>query len=88
MIILAGDIRGTTTSLALFERSAAGDLRELDGMTATSDSYPSPEDMLVAFVNNRARRVTVNSAAIGIAVGLKITIREEPGPGWSAFANP
>ena len=54
MVILAGDIGGTKSSLGLFERSATGELRKLDEKTVPTDSYPSPEDMMVAFVDNRA----------------------------------
>src|SRR5688500_7644403 len=67
MVILAGDIGGVKTSLALFERSVTGELRELDEMTVPTGSFPSPEDVMVAFVNKRAPRVRVDTAAIGIA---------------------
>jgi glucokinase len=67
MVILAGDIGPTQTSLALFERSAAGELRELDGKTVPTHSYPSPEDMMVAFLDNRGARLKIDTAAFGIA---------------------
>jgi glucokinase len=68
MIILAGDIGGTKSNLGLFERSdATGELRKLDEKTVPTNSFPSPEDMMVAFVNNRPNRVKLDSAAFGIA---------------------
>jgi glucokinase len=67
MIILAGDIGGTKSNLGLFERSATGELRKLDERTVPTNSYPSPEDMMVAFANNRADRLKVDTAAFGIA---------------------
>jgi glucokinase len=67
MIILAGDIGGTKTNLGLFEKSATGELRKLDEKTVPTNSYPSPEDMMVAFANNRSTRVAIDSAAFGIA---------------------
>ena len=68
MIILAGDIGGTKSNLGLFERSdATGELRKLDEKTVPTNSYPSPEDMMVAFVNNRPNKVKLDTAAFGIA---------------------
>ena len=56
MIILAGDIGGTKSNLGLFETSASGELRKLDEKTVPTNSFPSPEDMMVAFANNRPAR--------------------------------
>jgi glucokinase len=67
MIILAGDIGGTKSNLGLFERSVTGELRKLDEKTVPTNSYPSPEDMMVAFVDNRPNKVKVDAAAFGIA---------------------
>lgn len=68
MIILAGDIGGTKSNLGLFEQaSAGGDLKKLDEKTVPTHSFPSPEDMMVAFVNNRPSKVKIEAAAFGIA---------------------
>lgn len=69
MIILAGDIGGTKSNLGLFELPVArgGELVKLDEKSVPTNSFPSPEDMMVAFVNNRPNRITVDTAAFGIA---------------------
>jgi glucokinase len=67
MIILAGDIGGTKSNLGLFETSATGELRKVDEKTIPTNSFPSPEDMMVSFVNNRPKKVTIDTAAFGIA---------------------
>jgi glucokinase len=68
MIILAGDIGGTKSNLGLFERSdATGELIKLDEKSVPTNSFPSPEDMVVSFANNRAQRVKIDTAAFGIA---------------------
>src|SRR5688500_12087406 len=67
MIILAGDIGGTKSNLGLFERTDGGELRKLDEKTVPTNSFPSPEDMMVAFVNNRPSPMKVDTAAFGIA---------------------
>jgi glucokinase len=67
MIILAGDIGGTKSNLGLFEHAAGGELRKFDEKTVPTNSFPSPEDMMVAFANNRPQRVTIDAAAFGIA---------------------
>ena len=67
MIILAGDIGGTKTNLGLFETSATSELRKIEEKTIPTNSFPSPEDMMVSFVNNRPNKVTIDAAAFGIA---------------------
>ncbi|HEX5866893.1 MAG TPA: glucokinase, partial [Beijerinckiaceae bacterium] len=68
MLILAGDIGGTKSNLGLFERSeATGELRKLDEKSVPTNSFPSPEDMMVAFVANRPNKVRIDTAAFGIA---------------------
>jgi glucokinase len=67
MIILAGDIGGTKSNLGLFERTSTGELLKLDEKSVPTNSFPSPEDMMVSFVNNRTNKVKIDTAAFGIA---------------------
>ena len=67
MIILAGDIGGTKSNLGLFEQASSGELKKLDEKTVPTNSFPSPEDMMVAFVNDRPNKVKIDTAAFGIA---------------------
>src|SRR4030095_10041791 len=68
MIILAGDIGGTKTNLGLFEQaSAGGELRKLDEKTVPTNSFPSPEEMMVDFATKRSSPVKIDTAAFGIA---------------------
>jgi glucokinase len=67
MIILAGDIGGTKTNLGLFEQAASGELRKLEEKSVPTNSFPSPEDMMVAYVANRPDKLKVDTAAFGIA---------------------
>src|SRR5215213_8957898 len=55
-------------NLGLFEQtSRGGEPRKLDERTVPTNSFPSPEDMMVAFANNRPDRLRVDTAAFGIA---------------------
>jgi glucokinase len=71
MVILAGRIGGTNSDLCLFEMSAGsvngGSMRKLDEKTVATASYPSPEDMVVAFARARPQQVRIDAAAFGIA---------------------
>src|SRR5687767_11998800 len=68
MIILAGDIGGTKTNLGLFEQAKpGGELRTLDEKTVPTNSFPSPEAMMVSFVTLSPAVEKADAAAFGIA---------------------
>jgi glucokinase len=69
MIILAGDIGGTKTNLGLFENTGGpgSELRKLDEKTVPTNSFSSPEDMMVDYVKNRPSPARPDAAAFGIA---------------------
>ena len=64
-MILAGDVGGTKTALALFERSDAGP-REVRSRTFPSREYPSLETILAEFLEDGPRRAP-DAACFGIA---------------------
>lgn len=68
MIILAGDIGGTKTSLGLFEQASTGaDLRKLEEKTVPTNSAGSPEEIMLKYLRERPSPVKIDTAAFGIA---------------------
>jgi glucokinase len=63
--LLAGDIGGTKTYLALFERREDGSLVEIEGATYTSVSFPGLAPMVELFRGQQAP--SVDAAAFGVA---------------------
>ncbi len=65
MLLLAGDIGGTKTYLALFERQEDGSLVEIEGAKYTSASFPSLAPMVKLFRGQHGP--SVDAAAFGVA---------------------
>ena len=65
MLLLAGDIGGTKTYLALFERREDGSLVEIQGAKYTSASFPSLAPMVKLFWGQHGP--SVDAAAFGVA---------------------
>ena len=67
MIVLAGDVGGTKTDLALFEKDARGKgLKMVRDMTLPSGDFPSLEAIIERFVDAGPRPV-VEAACLGVA---------------------
>jgi glucokinase len=67
VIVLAGDVGGTKTDLALFEKDARGKgLKMVRDMTLPSGDFPSLEAIIERFVNAGPRPV-VEAACLGVA---------------------
>jgi glucokinase len=64
-MLLAGDIGGTKTNLALFEESAGGELSKKEGQTFPSDEYGGLEAVIAEFL--QGRRLPIEAAAFGVA---------------------
>lgn len=64
-MILAGDIGGTKTNLALFEEGADGNLSASEEQTFHSNDYAGLEAVIAEFM--RGRRLPVEAAAFGVA---------------------
>lgn len=63
-MILAGDIGGTKTVLALYEQNSTGELRCSYEQTYVSANYPQFDDILAVFLPENTR---VSAACLGIA---------------------
>lgn len=67
MIVLAGDVGGTKTDLALFEKDARGKgLRMVRDMTLPSGDFPSLEAIIERFLDSGPRPI-VEAACLGVA---------------------
>jgi len=67
VIVLAGDVGGTKTDLALFEKDAHGNgLKMVRDMTLPSGDFPSLEAIIERFINAGPRPV-VEAACLGVA---------------------
>ena len=67
MIVLAGDVGGTKTDLALFEKDARSQgLKMVRDMTLPSGDFPSLEAIIERFINAGPRPV-VEAACLGVA---------------------
>lgn len=64
-MIIAGDMGGTNTRLALVEKDAGGQLQIRDMETFASAKYAGLEDVFKEFVERR--KVTVSNACVGVA---------------------
>jgi glucokinase len=64
-MILAGDIGGTKTNLALFEEAADDKFTQREGQTFPSNDYPGLEAVIVEFL--RGREFPIEAAAFGVA---------------------
>jgi glucokinase len=83
-MILAGDVGGTKTLLALFERGPP--LQPLRVESFQSGSYPSLEAMVEAFRQRAPAPVT--AAALGVAGPIRGTTASLPNLEWSVDAVP
>lgn len=64
-MILAGDIGGTKTNLALFEEGTAGALSKNETRSFPSNDYSGLEAVIVEFLNGR--NLSIDAAAFGVA---------------------
>jgi glucokinase len=64
-MILAGDIGGTKTNLALFEEGAGGALSKTETRSFPSNDYSGLEAVIIEFLNNRT--LPIDAAAFGVA---------------------
>ena len=64
-MILAGDIGGTKTNLALFEEASDGGLSKSEGRTFPSKDYAELEAVISEFLNGRT--LPIEAAAFGVA---------------------
>lgn len=64
-MILAGDIGGTKTNLALFEVASDGMLSKIEGQKFLSSDYAGLEAVIAEFLNGRA--LPIKAAAFGVA---------------------
>lgn len=67
MIILAGDIGGTKSNLGLFERGHDGRPKAIAEETFATHDFASPADMLVKFLDGKAKAVALSGCCLGIA---------------------
>lgn len=79
-MILAGDIGGTKTNLALFEERAGGALTKLEERTFLSREYEGLEAVLVDFINQR--EPAIEAACFGIAGPVLDGVCETPNLPW------
>ncbi|HEX8176339.1 MAG TPA: glucokinase [Pyrinomonadaceae bacterium] len=64
-MILAGDIGGTKTNLALFDEGAGGELQKKEERTFASNDYAGLEAVIAEFMNGR--ELPVEAGAFGVA---------------------
>jgi glucokinase len=64
-MILAGDIGGTKTNLALFEKAADGQLSKREGQTFSSHDHTGLEAVITEFLSGR--ELPIDAAAFGVA---------------------
>lgn len=64
-MILAGDIGGTKTNLALFEEAATGEISKIEERTFASKDYAGLEAVIVEFINGR--KLPIEAGAFGVA---------------------
>jgi glucokinase len=79
-VILAGDIGGTTTRLALFEAAAGGTLRTVSQENYPSRTHSGLSEIVTAFMAAHGRRV--DDAAFGIAGPVRDGKVETPNLPW------
>lgn len=79
-MILAGDIGGTKTNLALFEADAGGRLTQVDAHTFVSHQYGGLEQVVAEFLSDRKNQL--ESACFGIAGPVVDGVCETPNLPW------
>lgn len=79
-MILAGDIGGTKTNLALFEEGASGALTKSEERTFPSHEYEGLEAVVSSFINQR--ELAIEAACFGIAGPIIDGVCETPNLPW------
>ncbi len=84
-MILAGDIGGTKTNLALFERRPEGQLSEIELRTFRSPDYEGLERVVTEFIGGR--ELPIKSACFGVAGPVIDGVCRTPNLPWEVSAR-
>ena len=79
-MILAGDIGGTKTNLALFEEGSSGELSKTEERTFLSGDYAALETIIAEFLGGRDLRI--EAAAFGVAGPVLAGVSRTPNIDW------